>query len=627
MNLSAKIIVSVLTIVTIMVTASKWYEIEDEKETMLHLIEDRGEAITHIVSVFSVENLLVEDYPVLETALSAIGSNTKDVISISVTHRGKAVATYQVDSLEQGRLFVHDISIDSGSGQKETVGHIYLKLSTAAYDMEAERHINKVFWSGVQGLLVLFVSLTVLLRLIVLRRIEVLTKFSQIIATARNSSDDDNKDEKRVKHFLVRHETIFNEGSDEIGQLANSLRTMHLSITEKETQLYAAMERSDAASQAKSAFLSTMSHEIRTPMNAILGMGELLAETEIDDTQKQYLGVLRKNGAALLYLINDILDFSRVESGKIVLELAQFNLGDLVLSVVETFQLEAEGGVKIIGIVSTDVEPVRIGDSNRLRQLLMNLVGNSVKFTTDGVITIHVQNSAQQPDSLLFSISDTGIGIPASMQTAIFDVFTQGDSTTTRKYGGSGLGLTICTRLIKLMDGEIKVHSEEGKGSEFKFSAKLPQVLLAEQSAQLAKIEEQQDPGAIASDSTLGLNLLLVEDAPDNVLLFQTFIKKTGCLIDVAHNGLEAVERFKSGFYDLVVMDIQMPVMDGYVATKTIRDWEVENRRSRTPIVALTAYVMEEEVEKAFSVGCDQHLTKPIKKSVLIKLLHGYSKV
>ncbi len=256
----------------------------------------------------------------------------------------------------------------------------------------------------------------------------------------------------------------------------------------------------------------------------------------------------------------------------------------------------------------------------------MNLAGNSLKFTTEGVIIIHVQNNIKQHDSLLFSISDTGIGIPEDKQTAIFDVFTQGDSTTTRKYGGSGLGLTICSRLIKLMGGEIKLHSKEGKGSEFQFTAKLPAVLLADQST---PVVEPVDPKAKIPKvalSALNLTILLVEDSPDNVLLFKTFLKKTACVIDVAANGLQGVEKFKESRYDLVFMDIQMPVMDGYTATKAMRSWEVENQKQKTPILALTAYVMSEDVKKIIAAGCDRHVKKPIKKSLLLEVISQYYK-
>jgi signal transduction histidine kinase len=466
---------------SLLVGVLTWFDIDDEEKMFNLLLEKRGQAITNIISVFGTDSLLVEDYPVLETVLGNIGEKTDDIISISVVHMGKTVATYATnrEKKEKGKLFVDEISINLGVSEKKQLGLIYLRLSTDTYNKFIANHIRDKVLNGAFSLLLLFLALAILLRLVVLRRLEVLTKYSKIIAKAQDSKYGDVEQEKIVNNFINTNKRLLDEESDEIGQLANSLQTMHHSIGEKESLLFHAKERSDAASKAKSAFLSTMSHEIRTPMNAILGMGDLLLETELNQAQSHYLGVLQRNGQALLYLIDDILDFSRVESGKIVLESNEFDLVDLVKSVVDTFQLESTPkSVKIVGIVATDVEPIRVGDSNRLRQLLMNLAGNSLKFTTEGVIIIHVQNNIKQHDSLLFSISDTGIGIPEDKQTAIFDVFTQGDSTTTRKYGGSGLGLTICSRLIKLMEGEIKLHSKEGKGSEFQFTAVMPLTIL-----------------------------------------------------------------------------------------------------------------------------------------------------
>ncbi|MBF0193572.1 MAG: response regulator [Magnetococcales bacterium] len=626
MNLSTKIISSIMILMSVLVAALTWQDIAKEESMFERLVEDRAKAITNIISMFSIERLLIKEYLALEVELSNIGEKTTDIISITVTHNEKIVASYQADTLDTGHIFIKDIYTDSHQLKNKKLGQVQLILSTSTFNRLLEGHKWEKIWSGVLSLVILFVAMVFLLRVKVLRRIEILTKYSQIIAKAHGYTKTDEEQKEIVENFLNSHHKFLDGPSDEIGQLAKTLRTMSRSIGEKEALLLKAKDRSEAANEAKSAFLSTMSHEIRTPMNAILGMGELLSESGLDETQKHYLGVLQRNGESLLYLIDDILDFSRVESGKIILESTRIDLNEMVKSVVDNFQLEAGSRfLKIVGIVATDVDPIRIGDPIRLRQLLMNLVGNSVKFTPEGVISIYVQSNIKKQDSLTFSVSDTGIGIPAEKQSVIFDVFTQGDSTTTRKYGGSGLGLTICARLIKLMGGEIKVNSKEGKGSEFQFTVDLPQLKNKNKTSQFAPIKDTQPkkPRMINSDSKL--KILLVEDSQDNILLFKAYLKNGSCKLDTAVNGLEAVEKFKENQYDLVFMDIQMPLMDGYSATKAIRKLEVEMQRKRTPILALTAYVMEEEIKKMMLSGCDLHLKKPIRKKLLLDVISKFS--
>ena len=437
----------------------------------------------------------------------------------------------------------------------------------------------------------------------------------------------------------------------------------------KNLELENARNSAQEASQAKSEFLASMSHEIRTPMNSILGMADLLAETPLSENQKKYVQTFRSAGENLLKLINDILDISKIEAGYLELVNSNFNLVNLVEKTTGLMSLRAEKkGLEISCYIHPEVNQHLYGDSDRLRQVLVNLLGNAIKFTQEGEVLLEIKelypekttgiDGKKDTVTLLFSVKDTGIGISQDKQEAIFEGFTQADSSTTRIYGGTGLGLTISRRLVNLMGGELKVESTLGQGSNFYFTipfkaARGNNAANTEESSQQEKKslqsreiqekardkknvwpeeprEEPQgpdngSPGAVPSSSpeTSPLHILLVEDNADNRLLVKAFLKKTSHQLDYAKDGQEALEKFKNNLYDLVLMDIQMPIMDGYTATREIRRWEKDNGREPVPIIALTAYALEEEVQKALDAGCSAHIAKPVKKNTLLEnILH-----
>jgi two-component system sensor histidine kinase/response regulator len=537
--------------------------------------------------------------------------------------------------------------------------------------------------------------------------------------------------------------------------------TIEREVETRTAELVHAREDALAASSAKSDFLSVMSHEIRTPMNAILGMAELLDETPLVPDQKRYLDVMRTNGDALLMLINDILDLARVESGRMTLEHIDFDLEEVVGNAVETLGVRAhEKGLELISYFRAGVSLKLVGDQLRIRQIVINLVGNAIKFTSQGQVVVTVAPDAERADALHLSVADTGIGMTPETLAKMFSNFTQADSSTTRRYGGSGLGLAIVKRLADLMDGKVWVESEVGRGTVFHFVVAMevqtnPQtetppgpavslagtrVLIVDDnatnrlilremvSAQGALVTEAEDgPAALAAvrsatqegnpyrlmlldcqmpdmdgfqvahevrtmfndgltvmmlssddlrikfahaqesgldaylmkpvrrvalfdaigkamnkrrgavladpaetpaeenSATNGaaLRILVTDDSRDNRLLMQAYLKNTSAIVEEAENGAIAVDMVKAGQYDLVLMDIQMPVMDGLEAMQCIRQWEKETGRARTRIVALTASALESDVRKCLQAGADLHLSKPIKKRVLLATVNA----
>ena len=534
-------------------------------------------------------------------------------------------------------------------------------------------------------------------------------------------------------------------------------------MARKNRELAVSQTQAMKATQAKSNFLSTMSHEIRTPMNAIVAMADLLYETSLQENQKQYVDRLIQASGSLLDLINDVLDMSKIEAGMMTLEIKEFSVCEVVERVSELLDVRAEAkGLELVSFVHPDV-PSRVeGDPVRLRQVLINLVGNAIKFTERGEVSICVSTSKSKVNGLVFSVSDTGIGIDKDAMQEIFDPFTQLDNSTTRKHGGTGLGLSISRELVALMGGELNVLSAQGYGSTFSFTVAFPEsvqtvealipqeqtlsglravivddnetnrlalkaylaaegvdvtaassaklaiaeietayrtgngfnILLTDYrmpqidglqlaatlrsreefsalpivmcvsdwrdiSSQLAKqlniasvlykpitrsrlvqaigkVYDKQlahncaDTQVTKRESYLDLlsaiSILVVDDLEDNRDLIRLLLNTTDYKLDCAANGVEAVEKCQRKQYDLVLMDIQMPIMDGFEATAKIRQWEKEQQRELTPIVALTAHAFKEELEKCIQIGCTSHITKPLKKITLLNAIKTHAR-
>ncbi len=409
---------------------------------------------------------------------------------------------------------------------------------------------------------------------------------------------------------------------DEIGVLVTGVNSMLDNLELRDAQLLEAKQEAEDANRAKSRFLAQMSHEIRTPMNGVLGLAALLLKTELDKEQKTFVQTIYRSGEALLQLINDILDFSKIEAGKLVLEKVHFNLRGLAEETVELFSNTAsEKNVNLSCFVQPALPEYVVGDPGRLRQILMNLLGNALKFTRNGDVALTIfpeETDTTGVAHLRFEVSDSGIGISREKQQKIFAAFSQADGSTTRKFGGTGLGLAICRQLVQLMGGTIGVTSEEGQGSVFRFTIRL--------AVGRAEAAVSSTENAASAEKLQGFSgtVLVVEDNVTNRIVARGMLENIGLKVDMAENGEQAVAASEKISYDLIFMDCQMPVMDGYQATGIIRQRENEHGAARTPIIALTAHAMKGDREQCLAVGMDDYLAKPFTEQQLCAVLEKW---
>jgi signal transduction histidine kinase/ActR/RegA family two-component response regulator len=395
------------------------------------------------------------------------------------------------------------------------------------------------------------------------------------------------------------------------------VRAYGLDIT-SDVALRRAKEAAEESTRAKGIFLATMSHELRTPMNGVLGCTQLLKDTSLTDQQRELIETMHRSADALLTLVNDILDFSKIEAGKMSLEVANVNLRALVGDVTTLAEgLAAQKGLTISQKIDADVPEEFRGDPIRLRQILFNLVGNAIKFTKQGGVTIAISSLTRDVTDesgvvvLQWSVQDTGIGLTPEQQANLFKAYAQAEASTARRFGGTGLGLMICKQLVELMGGTITVNSVSGQGSTFAYTTNLLPAIHREITASSSGTDQRN-----ARDQVGPLRVLVADDNEINQVVACKFLQKLGCQVEVARTGREALEAITRTAYDVVLMDCEMPDMDGYEAAREIRLRE-DGTLNHLPIMALTGHTSDEEAQKCFQAGMDRVVTKPVTLPVL----------
>ncbi|MCC5946426.1 MAG: response regulator [Bernardetiaceae bacterium] len=627
-SIRTKVIFVIMTVSSIALllafTASVIYEIFSHQNKMVENLIDKAEVIGNN-NVITIANNYPES---AELNLREILGSDRQILAACIFDSANQIfATYSYPQNSKPIKPVYREPTISDINFSENYLEVYYlqpnetggKFATIYLRSTINSFYERLYQYGLV-LLVIFIAMLFVTYLLALNLQRIISEpILSLAETTRKISEE--------KDYSFR---IDSDRKDEIGTLINNFDEMLSQIEQQNMALVLAKEQAEQSAKAKEQFLANMSHEIRTPMNGVFGMVELLLDTSLDNEQKRYLSSIKSSADHLLVIINDILDLAKIESGKLDIEESLIELEPIIEGILGSLRVRtSQKNLEIKKIISPEVPAKFLGDSVRLKQVLLNLYSNAVKFTESGSITLGIEllEEDSQHIELQFYVKDTGIGISADKIDDIFSMFTQASSDTTRKYGGTGLGLAISKQLVELQGGRLYVKSKIGEGSTFAFQIPYRKVDAAKRATQLRKkVSTGQIPNILqqhidaARQPSINNRILLAEDNEINQMLVLTMLKKWNYKVDVANNGAEAVSKMATGNYDLILMDVHMPEMDGYQATREIRD----KHTADIPIIAMTASALKGESDRCLAAGMDDYIAKPFEKEVLRKKLMYY---